>query len=118
MHYSASKDDEDVFTEQERVRSGSSGDALCVKDICKVKMICYLDFVCPTTSGASTDMNCVRNGSFRLMRVVQVQFKLIRFAPEKEAQSFVYAQIKIECQICVDRNLKCLGIVFLSFFVP
>ena len=52
MHYGASKDDEDVFTEQERVRAGGSGDALYVKDICKVKMIRCLDFVCPTTSGA------------------------------------------------------------------
>ena len=49
------------------------------------------------------------------VQVVQVKFKLMLFALEKEEQSFVYAQMKIECQICVDRNLKCLGIV--SFFL-
>ena len=40
MHYNASKEDEDVFNEQERVSSGGSGDALYVKDICKVMVIC------------------------------------------------------------------------------
>ena len=51
MHYNASKEDEDVFNEQERVRSGGNGDALYVKDICKVKVICCLDFAYSTTSG-------------------------------------------------------------------
>ncbi|XP_070186023.1 uncharacterized protein [Littorina saxatilis] len=36
MHYNASKEDEDVFNEQERVRAGGTGDSLAVKELCKV----------------------------------------------------------------------------------
>ncbi|KAL8581035.1 hypothetical protein ACOMHN_012686 [Nucella lapillus] len=36
MHYSASKDDEDVASEQERVQTGDGGDSLAVKGLCKV----------------------------------------------------------------------------------